>query len=93
MSEPMGRNDAEEFTQAIGQSVSGAWRTIALAKHLGVPAALGLSVDEWVNKRLGGYIRMNVEDRRVAVQELKAEGASSERCGKWLGVARNHRYA
>jgi hypothetical protein len=63
------REDAEEFTQSLGQIVGGSWRQIALAKRLGVPQALGLSVDEWVNKRLGGYVRMTVEDRRRAVEE------------------------
>lgn len=82
----MKREDAEEFTQSLGQIVGGSWRQIALAKRLGVPAALGLNVDEWVNKRLGGYIKLTVEDRRQAVQELKAEGASNREVAAVLGV-------
>ncbi len=67
----MKKEDAEEFTQSLGQIVGGSWQQIALAKRLGVPQALGLTVDAWVNQRLGGYVRMSVEDRRKAVKELK----------------------
>lgn len=82
----MNRDDAEEYTQALGQIAGGAWRQIALAKRLGVPKALGLSVEQWVSKRLGGYIRMNVEDRRTAAAELAADGHSTREIGDVLGV-------
>ena len=54
----MERDDAEEYTQALGQIVVGSWRQIALAQRLGVPNALGMSLETWVNERLGGYIRL-----------------------------------
>ncbi len=38
----MNKDDAEEYTQSLGQVVGGAWRQIALAKRLGVPKALGV---------------------------------------------------
>ncbi len=82
----MKKEDAEEFTQSLGQIVGGSWRQIALAKRLGVPQALDLSVDEWVNKRLGGYVKMNVEDRRRAVAELSANGESTRAIADTLGV-------
>lgn len=82
----MKREDAEEFTQAIGQSVSGAWRTIAVAKKLGVPEALGLSTDDWVTQRIGGYVRLSAEDRRKAVAELRSEGNSARDIAEVLGV-------
>ena len=82
----MKKEDAEEFTQSLGQIVGGSWRQIALAKRLGVPQALGLGVDEWVNKRLGGYIKMTIEDRRKAAGELATEGDSSRAIGEVLGV-------
>lgn len=82
----MNKQDAEEFTQSLGQIVGGSWRQIKLAKSLGVPKALGLSVDDWVQQRLGGYVKMTVEDRREAVRELTAEGASTREAAEVLGV-------
>ncbi len=82
----MKREDAEEFTQSLGQIVGGSWRQIALARRLGVPHALGLSVDEWVRTRLGGYIRLSIEDRREAVKELTDDGHSQRQVGEVLGI-------
>jgi hypothetical protein len=82
----MNTDDAEEYTQALGQIVAGSWRQVALAKRLGVPDALGLTVEEWVQNRLGGYIRMSIPERREAVQELIANGHSNVAVGKILGV-------
>ncbi len=84
------REQAEELTQAVGQSVSGAWRTIAALKNLGVPKALGLSTEDWVTQRLGGYIKLSIAERREAVAELKAEGASNrEIAGVLIEIARS----
>ena len=78
--------DAEEYTQALGQVVAGGWRQIALGQRLGVPKALGLSIDEWVQKRLGGYVKLSIEERRQAVVELHAEGQSQRQIAKVIGV-------
>lgn len=78
--------DAEEYTESLGQIAAGSWRQIALAKRLGVPKALGLSTKRWVNERLGGYVRMSIAERRGAVKELTAEGHSNVAVGKILGV-------
>lgn len=83
----MKQEDAEEFTQSLGQIVGGSWRQIALARKLGVPKALGLTVDEWVNKRLGGYIKQTVEDRRKATEELSAAGESTRSIAAVLGIS------
>jgi len=66
----MNQQDAEEYTQSLGQIVAGSWRQIALAKRLGVPQALGLTVEQWVNDRLGGYIKLSVTELREAIHEL-----------------------
>src|SRR5690606_4836502 len=73
--------------QALGQVVSGGWRQIALGKKLGVPQALGLTVREWVETRLGGYVRMSIEERKQAVLELAEEGHSQREIGEVLGVS------
>jgi hypothetical protein len=79
--------DAEEYTQALGQVAAGAWRQIALGERLGVPKALKLSTKEWVEQRLGGYIRLTVEERRRAVAELDGEGMGPRAIGRVLGVS------
>lgn len=79
--------DAEEYTQALGQVVAGGWRQIALAERLGVPDALGFeSLRDWVEARIGGYIRLSIPERREAVAELAAEGMPGQEIAEVLGV-------
>jgi ParB family chromosome partitioning protein len=78
--------DAEEYTQALGQIFSGSWRQIALAFKLGVPESLGLGRREWVEQRLGGYIRLSISERHEAVAELASDGMSTREIGDVLGV-------
>lgn len=83
----MKKQDAEEFTQSLGQIVAGSWRQIALAERLGVPKALGLSTKQWVHDRLGGYVQMSVADRREAVRNLTGEGYSARAIAGIVGVS------
>lgn len=83
----MNRDDAEEYTQSLGQIVAGSWRQIALAKRLGVPKALDLTTAQWVQDRLGGYIKMSVADRREAIKNLTAEGESLREAAEIIGVS------
>jgi hypothetical protein len=73
----MNPENAEEYTQSLGQIVAGSWRQIALAHRLGVPSALGYKkadgLRRWVEERLGGYIKMAITERKEAVAELSAE--------------------
>lgn len=82
----IGPDDAEEYTAALGQVFSGAWRQIELARRLGVPRALGMTTEEWVRERLGGYVRLSIEERREAVKELADEGLSNRQIATVLGV-------
>jgi phage N-6-adenine-methyltransferase len=68
----IGAEDAEEYTQSLGQIVGGSWRQIAWASRLGIPEALGLSTEDWVQQRLGGYVRLSVSERKEAHKELTA---------------------
>jgi hypothetical protein len=77
---------AEELTQAVGQSTSGAWRTIAGLKALGVPKALGLTEEQWLQKYLGNYIRLGVEQRYDAITAAKAAGLSNRTIAKAADV-------
>jgi hypothetical protein len=64
------------------QQVAGGCRVVALGQRLGVPQALGLTVEEWVQERLGGYVRLSIPERRAAVAELM----SSREVSAVLGV-------
>jgi N6-adenosine-specific RNA methylase IME4 len=64
--------EAEEYTQSLGQIGGGLWRQILWAERQRVPAALGLSLRDWVDDRLGGYVRLAIEERKQAVRELTA---------------------
>jgi hypothetical protein len=89
MSEPrLSAEDAEEFTQAIGQIASGTYRQVALGVRLGVPKALGLDTPTWVQERLGGYVRMSIEERRDVVRELTEgdDAVSNRQAAEIIGV-------
>lgn len=81
--------DAEEFTQSLGQIVAGSWRQIAWAESQGIPEALGMTTREWVEERLGGYVRLSLPQRREAVAELTEEGMSERAVADVLGVAQS----
>jgi transcriptional regulator with XRE-family HTH domain len=66
----MSAEDAEEYTRALGQIMSGGWRQLALAQRLGVPEAVGMTTESWVRDRIGGYVRLGLDERREAVREL-----------------------
>ena len=82
-------DDAEEYTQSLGQIVAGSWQQISLAKRLGVPKALGLTTEQWVQDRLGGYVRMSVADRREAVAELSQKGHSVREIAEITGASKS----
>lgn len=82
----MNKNDAEEYTQSLGQIVAGSWRQIALAQRLGVPKALDMKLDEWVRERLGGYIKMAISERKEAIAELSADGYSNREIAAVVGI-------
>lgn len=88
----MNRDDAEEFTQGLGQSLAGNWRMVFWAQRMGVPKALGLTTREWVRERLGGYVDMSIADRQKAVAELDDEGLSAQKTADVLGVHRDTVY-
>lgn len=80
---------AEEYTQSLGQIVAGSYRQIVWADTQGIPKALGMSTREWVEERLGGYVRLSIPERREAVAELVEEGMTKQAISDALGVARS----
>lgn len=85
--------DAEEYTRALGQIMSGGWRAIALAQRIGVPAAIGMTTEAWVRERIGGYVRLGLDERREAIKELTdPEGEfhlSQRQAAEVLGIGKD----
>jgi len=46
-----------------------------------------LATEQWVNEKLGGYIKMAVPKRQEAVRELTAEGRGTREIDEILGVS------
>lgn len=78
--------EAEEYTQSLGQILGGGWRQVEWAQRVGVPAALGLSTREWVETRLGGYVKMNKADRRKALTSPELKALPNRQAAEILGV-------
>lgn len=77
---------AQEFTEALGQVLAGAVRLTDVAQDFGVPQALGLSPQEWTEKRLAGHVRLSIPERRAVVAELTERGMSKPAIAEVLGV-------
>jgi hypothetical protein len=82
----MNRQDAEEYTKSLSQIFRGSWEQIAWAEGQGIPQALGLTTQQWVKERLGGYVQQSIEERRKAVKILTDEGKSTRQVGEIIGV-------
>ncbi len=82
----MNHEQAEEYTQSLSQIFAGSYRQILWAQENGIPEALELTTEQWVKKRLGGYVRMQIPERRKAVQELTDEGLSTRQIAEVVGV-------
>jgi phage N-6-adenine-methyltransferase len=76
---------AEEFTAALAQVVEGTIRLTEWAPTVDIPSALGLSNDEWVQRRLMGRVALKREERR-AIVDAHPEMSTRE-LGEALGVS------
>jgi len=82
----MNADQAKEFSEAFGMIGAGWWRQVAWAADQGIPKALGLDTRQWVEKYVGGWVRLPTEERVEAVKELAAEGKSGRQIAAVLGV-------
>jgi DNA-binding NarL/FixJ family response regulator len=80
------REQAQEFTEALGQVFAGAVRLGEWAPDVGIPEALGLSPTEWAERRLAGHVRLSISERRRVVAELTENGMSAPEIASALGV-------
>jgi Trp operon repressor len=87
----MNEDAAREFSESFGMIGAGWWRQIAWAKQQGIPAALGMDTGEWVERYVGGWVKLAIEDRREAVAELVAENPdwSQREIADVLGVSQS----
>lgn len=83
----MDREAAESFSSGLGKVMGGSYELILHAKQQRVPEVLGMTLQDWVNHYLGGYMRMAVDQRREAAKELAEEGLSQRAIAEVLGVA------
>jgi capsular polysaccharide biosynthesis protein len=75
----MNPEDAEEYTEGLGQIVAGARRQVEEGARLGVPQALGMSPSEWIETRLGGSPDGKTAARPQAEPAVPAsDGAEAE---------------
>jgi N6-adenosine-specific RNA methylase IME4 len=83
----MTRKEALDYSESLGHIGIGFWQQILWAKKQGIPEALGLTVKQWVENHLGGYIRHSIAERQEAVKELiHSQGLSQRETAEVLGV-------
>jgi phage N-6-adenine-methyltransferase len=78
---------AQEYTEGLAQVLAGAVRLTDVAHEIGVPQALGLTAQQWTEKRLAGHVRLSIPERRSVVAELTEKGMSTREVGDALGVS------
>lgn len=90
MAKTLSREEAEEYTKNLGSVTVGNWGLMEMARDtLKVPDALGLTFDEWVQDRLGGFVRRSVEQRREAVRELSGEKTGEGKQARYVRSAKD----
>lgn len=87
----MKREDAEEFTQSLGQIGEGWWRQAALGIRLGIPKLLGYAGPDgprrWMRERVSAHTRIASEEQERAILELTKEDMSQREIGAALGIS------
>lgn len=75
---------ADGLTEGLAQVLAGAALLADTMQEAGIPAALGLSSAEWVERRLAGQVRLSREERRLVIAANPDK--SSRELGEALGV-------
>ncbi len=73
----MKEEEAREFSEAFGMIGAGWWRQVAWADAQGIPRTLGLDTRTWVDRYVGGWVRLPVVERKQAAKELAADGIAT----------------
>lgn len=84
------KEDAEQLTQGAAKVFGGQYQQLAVLRSRGVHKLLGFDdFSEYVHKRIGGYVRMSIEERRQAVKELANDGLSQREVAEVIGVSQS----
>lgn len=82
------KEDAEQLTQGAAKVFGGQYQQLAVLRSRGVHKLLGFDdFSEYVHERIGGYVRMSIEERREAAKELAEQGMSTREIAGVLGVS------
>lgn len=77
---------AETFTDALGSIVTGTLSLMEWGNEQGIPAALGLTPEEWALRKISGHPRLSIAERRQVVSALSANGLSQREIAATVGV-------
>lgn len=86
---------AERFTAALGLVIAGAADLADWGQDNGIATALGLSAEEWRNRKLSGRVMLSRAERREAVLYLTApvdeggRGLTTRQAAEVLGVGKS----
>jgi len=87
----MKKASAEEFTQGLAQTIGGVIRLTEWGKSEGVPKALGVEAQQWVDEFLRASIHLppkeRREQRREIVGQLADQGMSTREIAGVLGTS------
>jgi protein gp37 len=87
MTETLSIEQAEELAQGTGQVFDGSYRQMEIHRQLGVHRVLGFATfKQYVEERIGGYVKLSIEQRQQAIAELIDHGNSNVEIAEVLGV-------
>lgn len=86
----MKKSSAEEFSQSLAQTIGGVIRLTEWGKNEGIPKALGIDAQRWVDDYLRASIHLppkeRREQRREIASQLAEQGMSTREIAGVLGV-------
>lgn len=77
---------AEEFSDNLALVMQGTFGLMEWGSEHGIAAALGLSREEWVQRKFNGPVRLSIAERRQVVSALSADGLSQRQIADVVGV-------
>ncbi|MGH2877934.1 MAG: hypothetical protein ACRDLV_16905, partial [Solirubrobacteraceae bacterium] len=81
---------AQVYTDSVLKILDGATGLVDLAPELGIPRTLGLSNEEWLQRRIMGPVKLTRDERRKVAAQLTApvanggDGMSNRQAAKAL---------
>jgi hypothetical protein len=82
----LSRESAEEFSEELSKIFSGAVGLANWGADNDIPGLLGLTAEEWVDRKLKGPAKLSLNERRQVVRMQYAAGMSQRQIAAALGV-------